>query len=444
MKRLWLTLFEEYFVHENNRAYPCWIGIRYRFRGGLKREALQSALEQTVRRHPLLSSVVRREENGRLYWEQVPGWKPVLDWREDAHGTEGMEWNFTDLFREPGFRLVVAPVSGGTEVLLQSHHALLDGAGVFAVFHEVLLNYARGQGQTVELPELKPELFPDRNRFGLTLAEKIKMIPSQLVGLLVCAQLQSRKAASLVPHRVRPDNAPAPAGWPAVASRSFSADDYNAIREAAKKRGVGTNDFFIRDFFAAIGVWRTAQGVGQSSDWIRMGVPMSLRRPADRCLSAANVISVVTIDRPATSLGNRARLLRRACEDMEWIKTKKLSHTFLVMLGIYRALPGGIRRFTAREDCQSTVMLTNLSQLFSRSPLQNAQRQIEVPGAVLEDITVIAPYRPGTCASLSVSIYAGRLLADLHYDPRFLTRTQADGLLEAFRAQLKLSVESEG
>jgi len=125
---------------------------------------------------------------------------------------------------------------------------------------------------------------------------------------------------------------------------------------------------------------------------------------------------------------------------MEWVKTKKLSHTFVVMLGIYRIFLGGIRRFTARPSCQATVMLTNLGQLFSRSSLQNAERKLEVPGAVLDEVMMIAPYRPGTCATLSVGTYAGHLLADLHYDPCCLSAAQVEGFLEAFRAQLRLSV----
>ena len=136
------------------------------------------------------------------------------------------------------------------------------------------------------------------------------------------------------------------------------------------------------------------------------------------------------------SLGNRERLLARAHEDMGWVKHRGLRFTFWTLLQFCRLKPNGIRRHSNRAGCQGTIIFANHCQLITRSPLRNKQRKLEVAGVVLEDLTMISPIRPGTTAALVIGTYAGNLLADLHYDPRYHSEAQADKLLQIFIDQL--------
>lgn len=442
MKSLPLSLFEEYALHENRRAYPFWIFIRFRFRGVFVRKDLREAVDRAVGRHPFLTSVVSRRWTGRWWWRQVPGWQTVMTWVKGPLADGWPAAACVDLTREPGFRLVVVENAGEsttTDLVFQSHHALFDAAGAAAILQDILICYAQMHGQSVEHPEVREEVLPERAQWGLTFRD----LPGQLLGLLVCLQLTLRKASPLIPFSAEPDDGPEPVRLPSVASRRFAAEEFRGIRDAAKRLGVGVNDLLVRDFQAAIGIWRTAHGNDNPEDWIRLAVPINLRRPCNRHLPAVNMISVISLDRQARSLGNRKRLLRRVCEDMDLVKKHKLGYAFLVMLRLCRLWPGGIRRYARRRAVQSSAMLSNLGQLFPRSPLHNAERRLEVPGAELIDVTMVGPCRPGMCASMEVALYGGVLMADMHYDNRVLTAPQAESLMQTFSDQIKLSVTSD-
>ena len=80
-----------------------------------------------------------------------------------------------------------------------------------------------------------------------------------------------------------------------------------------------------------------------------------------------------------------------------------------------------------------------VGKMFSRMPIRYEGQQPAVPGAVLVDVTAVAPTRPGTCACMDVALLFGNLAVYLNYDPRGLTRAQADAIVEEFAAQLARS-----
>ena len=451
MPRLPLTTFEQYLLHDDRRAYPCWMLGRLRWRGTFQHEPMERVWAETAQRHPLLASVVRKGFGGKLFWEPAPGGPAPIEWRSGPPATDTAnranwpveEWAPIDLTKEPGLRWIFVEDGATTDLIIQTHHAVLDGGAIFAVIHELMLHYTRELGQAVELPELRPEMLRTRGRFGDSLWERLKLLPVHLAGLALAWPILRREVAPFVPHRAAADRDAPPPGLPAIVGRRFSPDDFKHIRAAAKRLGAGVNDLLTRDLFAAVGAWRAAQGVGTPLDWIRLGVPVSLRTHADRHLPAANVFSLVGLDRRAKSLANRDRLLRRAREDMELVKKHRLGHTFLLLLGLHRLRPGGIFRYTRRPACRATLVLTNMGQFFSpRSPLLDVAQRLAVPGAVLEDIQIGGLFRPATCATVAVGIYAGQLHADLHYDARFLTAAQAEIFMQTFEQQVRLSMET--
>ncbi len=443
MPRLPLTLLEQYLLHDDRRSYPCWMLGRLRFTGCLNHEELQLAWAEVARRHPLLACLVRPGRGGRPGWVAAPGGPAPIEWRP---GPLPADWPATwapiDLSREPGVRWLVVETEGGGDIYVQAHHAVLDGVALFQVFHELMLLYTHALGGHVLIPELRPQLLAGRGRLVASWWGRWRLLPAHLLGLALAWPLLRREVTPLVPHHPAAPDAPPPPGLPAIAGRRFCPDDFKKIRGAARRLGAGLNALLMRDVFAALGVWRAEQGVGAPLDWIRLGLPINLRRPADRLLPAANVFSLVGIDRRGKSLANRDRLLRRAREDMALVKRHRLDHTFLLLLGIHRLLPGGLRRYTRREACRATLVMTNLGPLCPpRSSLLDADQRIAVPGAVIEEVSIGGLFRPGTCATLAFGFYAGRLQADLHYDARFLTAAQAEGFMRAFEAQVRLSME---
>jgi NRPS condensation-like uncharacterized protein len=439
MKHLPLTLFESHLYHEDRPAHPCWILTRYRFAGGFDRDLLQRSWERTALRHPFLTAVVARNWRGRLVWKQAVGFEPAIEWVEELQESGWPHWPAIDLAKAPGFHLIGIEREDSTDLFVQVHHSVQDGAGTYAVLDDLFIDYSRSLGVAVELPELRLETLRARNQFGLSLWDKLKLIPSMGLGLAVSLQLHSRKAVPILPTPPAPDEGPPPAPMPALASRRFSAEDFRRLRDAAKRAGAGVHEVLIRDVQAALGAWLKDHGKAEPMEWTRLGVPVNLRRPADIHLPSANVVGLIIIDRRVKSLANRERLLLRAREDMGWIKRKRWGYVHLVMLALFRTVPGGLRRYSRKRVCRATVLLTNLGQVFGGSPLRNSEGKLAVPGAILEEVGLAAPFRPGTSAGFAVGVYANRLWADLSYDPRILTAAQAEALADAFSHQIKLS-----
>ena len=137
------------------------------------------------------------------------------------------------------------------------------------------------------------------------------------------------------------------------------------------------------------------------------------------------------------SLSNRPRLLRRAKEDMQYVKKGRLGTIYLSILWIRRLLPGGIRAFSHRDTCRASATLTNLGHQFPHSPLRNPEGKLEAGGSVLERIASAAPYRPHAQATLFVAVYAGELEATLNYDPRVIRKDEAENLIDCFTNELQ-------
>lgn len=430
-----LTPFEEYLLEENRPDFPCWIIVKFHFTGKFERSVLQMALDQTLARNPLLRSVVKRQ-GSRLFWQEKPDWKLPIEWLLGTLPSAWPKWRNLDLFQEPGFRLLLVEFETGTEMIFHVHHAIFDGKALRDVLYDLLNFYSIAKGHSVPIPEFKPEIFTKRNRLGGTLIDRFKALPSQIIGMRLTQRFLKKTITPLAHSPHVPLQSSLPPEYPALVSRRLPEELFRKVRDEAMKLKVTVNDLFIRDLFFSLGEWWDLESKGAPEDWVRVVLPVDMRKPVDRFLSAANITSIVSIDRRMKSLGKREWLLTRAHEDMNWVKHRGLRFTFWTLLRICRMRTNGIRRYSERKGCQGTIIFANHCQLITRSPLRNKQRKMEVPGAILEDMTMVSPIRPGTTAALVIGTYAGNLLADLHYDPRYHTEAQADRLLQIFIDQL--------
>lgn len=429
-----LTPFEEYLLAEDRVDYPCWIVVNFIFDGRFERGPLQLAFEKVLSRHPLLRSVLRKTWRG-LAWQEDSTWCPQIEWIEGLAAGEWPKWSRFDLNKEPGFRLTVIDRNGRSEMISHFHHAICDGKALRDVMYDILNHYAILQGQPVETAVLRPEIFGDRNRFGSGWMDRVRALKTQSLGLFLTWRFQRKKISPLA-ENPSIDSVELPAEYPALLSRRFPESKFRKVRDEAKAQKVSVNDLFLRNLFYAIGQWKKVKNEGDPEDWIRIVIPVDMRKPLDRFLSAANLTSIVTLDRRLRSLGNREKLLQRAHEDMDWVKNKGMRFAFWTWLRMCKLIPHGIQRMSHRSGCHGTIIFANHCQLVTRSPLRNKDRKLEVPGAVLIDMKMVSPIRPGTTAALVVGTYAGDLCADLHYDPRFHSAEDAGKLLDLFIEQI--------
>jgi hypothetical protein len=438
MKSLPLTPLETYFYEDDVPAHPCWQIQRLKWRGHFKREELERSWSEITRLQPLWSAVVRRGFLGRLRWEGG-GAAPTIHWCRGKAGEEWPAWLPLDLEHGPGVRLYVVEWDQRTDIVLCAHHAICDGISLVEVLEDVFLHYAKSLGDSVEPKPRPPEdALRKRGRFGASFIEQCWLPVLQTAGILAESRLLRRTVAPLLPHAPAPSSTSRPEEWPALVARSWSEAESVAIRNAAKSKKSGLSETLMRDLQAAIGAWRGAQGVNSPDDWIRLGTAVSLRRKGPS--PAANIFGIAVIDRAAKQLANRERLLRRAGEDMELITKWKLGYAFWTLLSLRQWWPGGIRSYARRKVVRMTIVMSFFGKVYSRTPLRREGKFPAVPGAVLDCIQGLAPTRPGTGGCVDLAIIFDKLEACLHFDPRMMTRAQAEALMDEFAAQLARTV----
>jgi NRPS condensation-like uncharacterized protein len=161
-----LTPFEYYYYSDDCAEYPTTFPVELRFSGTLVREHFAAALEETVRRHPLLRALV--DEGGK---------NPA--WVDDQHGGLRIDWQDAsaainpeggeriDLRTAPGLRTWVRASGHAARVLFQFHHACCDGLAALQFVRDFLGAYKVAAG-TLDAPprEIDPELLRSRGKIA--------------------------------------------------------------------------------------------------------------------------------------------------------------------------------------------------------------------------------------------------------------------------------------
>jgi hypothetical protein len=438
-----LTTIEECLYWQDRPAYPWSWFARLEFSGCLDRAAFETALASAVARHPLLTAKVETVGRGRLRWRPVDDPRPIVRWETGAVGGPPPAATYLDLQREIGIRFHVRTDTTASELIIQFHHACCDGLGGILFIEDLLLAYALACGSPpgqLKFRPLDPHRLRRRGRLGLSLPALLRMAPQQLVGVIRGRQFLTRRAVPLVPHRACPNGDNPPQNYPTTLRYCFDEETTRRGRRAAQGLGVTLNDVLIRDLFLALAEWRSRQNIGDDGDWLRMVIPMNLRRAEARFLPAANMVGNAFLDRRGRDFADPARLLRGIHKEMALVRRWHLGLAFIFLANVYRWLPGGLERSIRADRCLSSCMLTNVGKPFGRLPLSDRQGRLVAGNVTLENIGFIPPTSPYSCVSVCLTMFARRLGFTMHYDPRPLSAGQAADLLDTYVRHIRDSI----
>ncbi len=348
-----LTAFEEYMFRDDRPACPMSMVARLRFGGALDREAASAAWGETIARHPLLRARVRANGKRRPEWVEEDR-TPALCWTTDAAHDVMPQMARIDLTKGPGARAWASTDLRQSTLVLHVHHAACDGKGVLQVCDDFLRGYARAiEGASSEIP-LSPRdatLLPRRGTFGLTAGKLLKMLPAQLTGLVAAGQFLLRQPVALLAGQDTARLAVQDNGHfaerdeydcPCVRTDRIDSDLLRRLSAAAEEQQVTVNDWLLRDFFVAVDEFRRRHDSPREIDWVRVTVPINLRQTCDDRLPAANVVSMVFLDRNARQAAKPAELLRGIHEEIARVRRRQLGYTLHWSLALVRALPGGL------------------------------------------------------------------------------------------------------
>jgi hypothetical protein len=205
---------------------------------------------------------------------------------------------------------------------------------------------------------------------------------------------------------------------------------------------VTVNDLLARDLFLAIHEWRGQHGAASGNEWLRFFVPINQRTTEDETISAANIMSAVFLERHPRQMTDAESLLRSIHTEMQVHKRSQHGFLFIAAQALMKHLPRLRHRVIRQGKCVSSCVFTNLGIILSRTPLPRRDGKIAIGEIVLDKVDFIAPVRPLTAAAFCIYTYAGGLAVNLHFDPRSISRRQADELQELFRRKIHDSLNS--
>mgnify|MGYP000855222905 FL=1 len=428
-----LAAFEEYMFVDDRPAYPLVGYFRLRFSGRLDRPALERAFDRALERHPLLRARVAEVGRQRYAWVPAEPSTPQLFWSPSGPTEDFPPMRPIDLRREPGLRVTVFADERASHLVLQVHHANGDALGTFVFIEDLLLAYAAElEGRAPQLPALAAEQLARRGRFGRSWLRWQGLRWLQLRGLTGVFQFWRHRPVPIVPHPARELQGPPPEGYPGVVTRWLDAAAFAELRREAKQSGATLNDLLVQRLFLSLAEFRTRHGWQDERAWTRLAIPMNLRPANEGPWPAANVVSMVFLDRCLRQVRDARGLLRGIGRQMRRIKRWRLGFTFVVVLEVLKAVMGGLALATSPQRCASSAVLSNLGILLPGWPRRDEQKRVVVGDVVLETLDVCPPTRPYTCATFTAFTYADRLGVTLYYEPDLFSRELAVEMLEGY------------
>jgi len=428
-KPLRCTAFEELMLAQDSLQYPCVIVYRMHVRGKVDRIRFEKAVAMMIERHPLLRARLRTRF-GRSTWDIQPTPECQVEWVSGRIDSTWTDDSYMDVRKEVGLRIFVQEQGDGAIVVIQVHHAIVDGLGLFNALHDLWLIYdALSSGATPSLTTVDAEALLTRNQFGLTWRKLLEIIPRQMIGLAGARQFVMRRPEPLVPHSLFWSERAAPLPVEVVTHR-FESEVSNSLRSLAKNQKLNLNDLLAASIFTGCEQFRATSSAQSDTDWLRMMVPVSMRSTkADQQQTACNIVSAVFLDRTPVQIRDRDYLIESIHQEMELIKNNRLALMFIFSLWLGKLVLFRNRPPQPPSKCQASMVFTNLGKVYARSPLRDTEQRIVSGGLVIENVEAVAPLTPYLCAAFTAMQYAKQLSLSLRYDPRVIQRDAAESLL---------------
>jgi hypothetical protein len=237
-------------------------------------------------------------------------------------------------------------------------------------------------------------------------------------------RVQGAKAAGSIEG-----NGPGPK-TPRCLFHRFDIATTRALAEAARGQGATTNHVLVTAIYETIVAWREAEGEKADGSWIRVATAFDLRSMDQlERLPAANVMSLVLLDRRARSVRQRDRLLRSVRNEMGLIRAWRLALTFVLVLSALKPFPA-IRRRLMRTG--ATAFATNLGRIVPTSP----SGIVSAGGVSLRQVDAFVPLLPGTPLSFGFYQYGGELNLTVRYDPAVFSGAEARDFFDLYLARV--------
>jgi len=436
-----LAPFERYMLADDDANYPTQFFCRLHFHGRIEQGPLETAFQVALARHPLLTALVRDSGKGRLDWVAAADRLPKINWIHEEPTESLPTAGHLDIRVTPGVQLSVVLGKDRSDLVAQFQHVACDGVAGFDFLGDLLVAYANltAVGNRCRLKPLDPHLLRQRATFGLTIGKLLKRLPRDVAALLLRAiGFYKRRPVSIIPRI--PARSELPSDYPRSRFHRFDREETALIGRVAAASGTSVNSLLTRDLFLALGDWRDRQGLACAEDWLRIVVPTNMREVGDRRMPAANLVSLVFLDRQMAAVRCPDTLLAGIVREMALVKREESALRLPLLLSLLRWFPGLLAQGVRRKRCWATMLLTNMGPALPNCLLPRDAGRLVVGGLTLQNVDVLPLVRRHQPVSFAVSTYAGELTLGMHFDPRTIPADEAGALLSVYVRRIRESM----
>lgn len=427
-----LSPFETYTLMEDRPERPMVFLMRLRLSGTVERDALHSAWEAALERHPLLTARIHDTGQGWREWVPITDRRPPLEW---ACPTDALQ-PWLDLTREPGVRGRVCPTADGVELLVLFHHACCDGIGALQFLEDWLLLYHNERSEKaarIPLRQIEPELLPQRGSLPRGPRSKTTLVARYAKAIAVAVNFLVRRP---LPVAVPPHDSGAEVNstLPGLCEFRFDADETRQLRDRARQCGGTLNDLLLWALFLTLNGWNDRWGGGLERGVLRLAMPMNLRSDELRRVPAANVVAITFLEFSPTACRNPTAFFQTLRRETEGLKRRRFGTFLRAMKAVNRS--SWLRRIIPMDRRYATTVLSNLGAVFANRHLPRQDELFAPGGLVLDNLAITMPLRGGMPVAFAAFYSAGSLHLGLSYDRRQFAPERAEELLHGFVTRL--------
>jgi len=421
---------------DDRPAYPMSCFYRLKLRGQFDAAVFAAALHETLTLHPLFTSTVT-ETKGQFHWHNT-GTMPAisrhpLDEERQFPVSQGI-----NLFHELPLKVAICNeqteavhLEGQTDIIFEVHHSASDAAGVFRFVEDLLCSYARRTGfANPQREAVDPNLLHRRGTFG-----RNRKKSEQFWGIFRAWKFLMSRIIPLTSKRPADVQKP-PSAYPTIICQNLTEAETQNVQQKAKKLGITINDLFLCSAFFAMNNWQKQHFAERKRGSLRIAVPINLRTPAEERMPAANIVSMVFLNRRPEDIKPEPMFYQSVYKETQHIKRRNLGWAFIHGLTLYQRIFGSFRKMIRRERCWATATVSNLGRLFTNVPLPTQRGRVQISDSLeLIDVQGCPPVRFLTALGISLKTYAGCMTINLHYDSAVLTLSDAQSILEDMIAE---------
>lgn len=435
---LYVAPIDWFFLIDDSTEYTMSFFLDLDFTGQLDQELFQAALDEAIRRHPLLFCVIEPAKKSRLCWVPAADKIQPVDWADDATPLHFENQGYIDIRTTTGLRIWVRQSTDTARVTMQFHHSACDGTGAYRFVGDLLGCYMK------RLPSCEGNV-----ELGNYDSSLLKVCRSKMRSIrihdsafkkfrIAAAEAWNHIGTRIAPLRP-PDQAPDSVQLPGMVKQDFTSEQLAKLRAVATSQGGTLNDLFLCKMFQAALKWN---GATTGSRKIRILVPADMRDGQDFEIPACNMTACTFVTRTVAEIEDDKRLMDLVIKDTLALKNGGPQSAFVN--AITSAMEGSLLpKILQASGCLATGVFSNAGDPSRRftGRLPKRRGKISCDEFTLEAITGVPPLRKHTRSTLSSSIYGRKLTFSLRCDPYLFSEDDTRQLLNLFCEQLCPMIE---